>query len=364
MRNVVVTLIDLPPKGEVQTAILGPSNDSSFDSTHPAPGLEVMLPGDRIASRGGGDKGGAQNWTGRKDTEDLRSQMWNHPDRYQTPRQKTGHKVRSAEAIVRQPDPKYKPTTDRRKRSRDGNVKGNAGTAEGRGRLAVATNVTSHRSANSKEVLNAETAKKRVARNSGTTANGVSKALVDRGTKATETHKKGRVSDKRTTAGLSHEHNPQPFEMSKASGNGKPSGQGVAGPTTASGVSRRGRGVGTAATTASVLPGWGRPSSHAPLEHPYFRRIYKRLDRYVKFPRELAISLAQGEVIVRFTLHSNGKISGISIDKRSGHRQFDRALIVALKRAAPFGRVPRSILKGSRSMTVKAPYLFSNPLIQ
>jgi|GEM_PF-1824384 len=360
----VVTLIDLPPKGAPLPAILGPTNDSSFDHSHPAPDMDVILPGDRAASRGGGARGGAETWTGRHDNEDLRSAMWNHPDRYQTPRQKTSHRVRSTEALARHKRRGYQPTTDRRRRARKGDAHASAGSAKGRGRVAMAVAVTRQHNADDIRHLAAETARQHKARASGRTVARRSRALTDVGVPTTETLRKGKTADKRTTVGLIHERDPQPFDLSRPSAHGAPGGHGVAGPHRAPGVASRGHGVGTAATRADLLPGWGRPSSRAPLEHPYFRRIYKRLDRLVVFPHELALRLEQGEVIVSFRLHASGRISDVHVTKRSGFRKFDRAVVTALRRAAPFGRVPSSILKGSQTMLVKAPYAFSNPLIQ
>lgn len=364
LRIAYVDLIELPPDGELVPAVLGAGDEASFEQSHPAPNRDVTLPGDRAASRGGGARGGAETYTGRHDTEELRSQMWNHPERYQTPRHKSGHSTRSPEAIVRQRRPGYAASTDHRRRAKAGHERGNAGTAEGRGSLAMATELNSHRSAHSKEQLLAEPAKQQAARTAGTTRSTPSDALVDRGSAATETHRKGAAADRRNVAGLSHERNPMPFDMSRPSAHGPASGDGVAGRTKGAGVAALGTGSGTAATRAQVPRGPGRPSTRSPLEHPYFRRFYQRLGRFIQFPEELALALEQGEVIVHFTLRADGSVGDISVAKPSGFRQFDRAVIAALRRASPFGPVPAEILRGASAMTVKAPYMFSNPVIQ
>jgi TonB family protein len=99
-------------------------------------------------------------------------------------------------------------------------------------------------------------------------------------------------------------------------------------------------------------------------DDPYFRLMYQRVDRAVVFPPHLAAALEQGEVVVRFTLHADGRIGPIAVAKPSGFDDFDRELVRALEVAAPFGEVPAAVLGNRDRVTVVASYTFRNPLIR
>jgi TonB family protein len=129
-------------------------------------------------------------------------------------------------------------------------------------------------------------------------------------------------------------------------------------------VSARGHGRDSAATTADPARGPGRLSVRARRHDPYFRRMFQRLDEHIVFPRDLALSLRQGEVVVAFTLSASGDVSRLSVQKTSGFTAFDRQVISALRTAAPFGQVPAAVLRGHSAITVEVPYLFKNSLIR
>lgn len=186
---------------------------------------------------------------------------------------------------------------------------------------------------------------------------------AETGPRATESNTRGAARDSVATASASDELDPAPLELSSPSAGGRGA-QGVRGKSRQSGASRRGRGSGSAATRAPTKRGKGGVAVRAGRQNAYFRRMYERVDRVVKYPRDLALALEQGTVVVRFTLRASGEIADISVSKSSGFKEFDRAFTRALRRAAPFGAVPASVLGSARKITVNAPYTFSNPLIR
>jgi TonB family protein len=194
---------------------------------------------------------------------------------------------------------------------------------------------------------------------------GSDRPLVARGQRAVESDQRGRAADRFETAAASDETDPAVLELSRPSAGGRGE-SGVAGAAKESGVSARGRRTGsdTAATRSAARHGSGRASVRASRQNEYFRRMYERVDRLVIYPRELALSLEQGVVVVIFTLHADGHISDLSVAKSSGFKEFDSEVKKALARAAPFGEVPAAVRGTSDRVSIKAPYTFSNPLIR
>ena len=172
---------------------------------------------------------------------------------------------------------------------------------------------------------------------------------------------RGRAGDDRATAAASDERAPDPFDWTQPR-SGNATGEGVAGPS-ANGLLRDGRGRGTAASTADAALGGADLSVTAERQDPYFRNLYRQLDRLVEFPRDLAIALESGWLVGVMTIDASGTISSIAIERSSGQSGFDGALSTALRRVS-LGPVPRRLLDGHRALRVRIPYTFRNPLVR
>lgn len=90
----------------------------------------------------------------------------------------------------------------------------------------------------------------------------------------------------------------------------------------------------------------------------YEREIKRRAQAMLRFPRQLALELQQGEAIVRFTVGSDGALHGaVTVTKSAGFRQFDEEARSAVERAAPFPRMPEALVVHMR-------VAFENPVLR
>ena len=336
-----------PTSSEPIQVILGPADLAAFGAGHPLPNAEVDLPGKAAASLGGGGQGGADTWTGRDDREELRAQSWNDPDRYRLARTRTGTESTSKESIARAQEQRWDDRTEARRRQAR------------RGSEAQAA----HAPVGPDPELAAAATPVRV---SGAVDPTPREAHVDVGAAATEAPTDGPTSDDIDSAGASYERKPRAFELTKPRAGGAVEASGVNGPRLADGVSARGTAgrSSTAALRAAVERSDAPSSTRARRQNPYFRKMYGRLDSLIEFPRELALSMDQGEVVVRFTLLRSGQVRDVSVEKSSGYDEFDSEVAGAVTRGGPFGKVPVAIIGERTEITVRAPYAFKNPLIR
>ena len=93
----------------------------------------------------------------------------------------------------------------------------------------------------------------------------------------------------------------------------------------------------------------------------YFRGIYRKVQPLWLFPKKLEIMMEQGDVLVQFTIESNGQIDNLRVRKSSGYREFDHNVVAAIRKAAPFRPIPEGL--GQR-LHVLAPFEFANPMVR
>jgi TonB family protein len=358
-----VALVDDRMLGALLEATPGPADQDGFDAEHPLPSADLDVPGTAAAGRGGGRPGGAPAFTGRRDRDQLRSQIWNGLDRYQVPHQRTGETTSTPESLARLPRTGFDARKSKATRARTGAERAQEGIAGADGTGGQVDEVDrAWRDADPR--LDTGPAALHYERQTGSTESGQERPLIDRGPTAVETERLGRASDADDAAAASSERDPMPLELTSASAGGDDTG--VRGADRASGTvpSSPVSGSGTAAARADLAVGSGRPALRAHRQDPYFRRMYQRIDSVVKFPRELALALEQGEVVVTFTLFANGSIGDVRLVRSSGFHEFDDELTRALRVAAPFGPVPASLRGRSDRVGVTAPYKFKSPLIR
>lgn len=88
----------------------------------------------------------------------------------------------------------------------------------------------------------------------------------------------------------------------------------------------------------------------------YYALVSAHLNRKKRYPTEAKKARQQGVVTVRFTVHSDGSVSGGSIKSSSGHALLDQATLDLLQRVAPLPRFPKSMTKDSVTLALPIDY--------
>ena len=359
----VVALVSEADLGDILRARVGPFDAAREGDTNPVPNSDADRSGLEAVSVGGELEGGVFRESLRRDHEDQRAEIWNGNPRAQQAieaHRATDRAVASPEAVTRQRRPEFDSSSDGGKRARVSATNPRSGdktASDERDHEGTRVPVRDWRT---DPLLDTMVATARDAGRKGRVSKQVRSAISDRGSESADVPRRGRLVGALDSAAASEETNPAPFELSQSGSGGTASG--VAGDE-GFGRAKDGAGEGTASSTRA-RPGKAGESIRASRSDPYFRGLYRRLDREVQFPRDLAVNLEQGTVVAHFTLNPDGVVSGIKVAKTSGFRGFDRALTVALRKAGPFGKVPTRLLQGARSIRIVAPYRFSNPLIR
>jgi protein TonB len=291
-------------------------------SSSPAPRADVDVPDGRAAALGGGAAGATPSWTGRHDREELRAQPWNDPAGYRLPRARSDRERATTEALVRLREPGLGVEKAPRSGELGPRAAGPAARAEVRG----------------------------------------ARPLVAAGPPAVEAARHGAVRDDAAAVQASDERHPEAFDLTTARAGGAESG--VAGRERPGGASAVEHGRGDGGTPLDVPLGHGQPATRAHLGDDYFRFLYARVLARVTWPRELAVALEQGEVVVTFTLNRDGSVADVRVSRSSGFSAFDDAVVAAIRSASPFGPVPRTLADGAAGLRVSAPFVFDNPLIR
>lgn len=352
-----------PPATEPPAVVAGPADVWSADPASPNPRADVNTPDPRPTSRGGGGTGATEAWTGRHDPGEVRTQPWNDPDTYRLARHRTGDAA-SPVSTPRVSDPGWDArTAERRRPARDGAAEARSAGApatlgadwddldprwDDGGPVPGTPGATPAPAGARSEARLAE---------DGAIVVRSGRVHVDVGSDTPDAIESTQASD---------ETHPGPIEMTRPRAGGV-GGEGVAGRAPGDGLSaqssRPGDGAGG---TPADLPrrAGGVPSSRAREQDAYFRRLSKQVLDRVVFPPRLAVALEQGEVVVAITLRRDGSVLAVRVDRSSGFREFDEAVVRAVKLAGPYGRVPEAIARGREQVVLKAPFVFDNPLIR
>jgi protein TonB len=168
------------------------------------------------------------------------------------------------------------------------------------------------------------------------------------------------VADRVDQALVSDEKQPQKIELTRPTSPGaSTSGRGDG----ALGYAPAAHGTAPVPTGAPALPD-ARTLALATYQRVYDRYLQgvrDKVDPLWEFPRELAVRMEQGDVLVGFTIRKNGSVTDVRVLKASGFDKFDKNVVAAIKRAAPFGPLPETL--GSE-LRVTAPFEGSNPAIR
>ena len=158
------------------------------------------------------------------------------------------------------------------------------------------------------------------------------------------------LADDRVRHQASRQLLPDVMDAARSSGHGKRSGKGRA-----SRSGRRGDPEGELLGPAIWL---NNPDNRYLL---YFRRVHRKIQPLWDFPKQLEIMMEQGDVLVRFVIQKDGRVTDLRVAKPSGYPHFDRLVVAAIRGAAPFGPIPNGL---GRKVQVVAPFEFRNPLVR
>lgn len=84
----------------------------------------------------------------------------------------------------------------------------------------------------------------------------------------------------------------------------------------------------------------------------YRAQLAAYLARYKRYPHASQVKGEEGTVLVRFTLDRRGGVSGVAIDRGSGHPLLDEEVLALLRRAAPMPPMPASMPENEREFSV------------
>ena len=107
-------------------------------------------------------------------------------------------------------------------------------------------------------------------------------------------------------------------------------------------------------TGTSVTPG-NDPKARAQAAD-YFALLSAHLNRKKRYPKEAKKARQEGVVTVRFTVHRDGSVSGVSIKRSSGHEILDQATLDLMRRVAPLPRMPASMKRDSILLSLPIDY--------
>lgn len=102
-----------------------------------------------------------------------------------------------------------------------------------------------------------------------------------------------------------------------------------------------GPGVGSGGPGGSGIGNGGQGPAGLPDE--YQARVSSRIQRKQLYPEAYRTRLLRGRVRVKFTIHSDGHITDVSIVQSSGYPLMDQAALEAVEKAAPFPPFPPGI---------------------
>ncbi|MBK9033440.1 MAG: TonB family protein [Myxococcales bacterium] len=353
-----IGVVTVTPPAIPLDVILGTGDDAAGHGRAPRPS-SADLPGARAADRGGGAEGGTDTWADRRDRADdaaLRARVWTSDQGYLTPRTPGARTARSPEAITRAPIAAY---GDRAPQplAQAGDDRARTGAATGPGADGTPTSLGQDDTHAGSPGATAPV------RQDGAAARVREAAYVDRGERAVDVAARGPSADDRAVAASSDQRRPDPYDLTPPRAGGGPDGEGVRG-LAAPGVAPDGWGPGTAASRAEAPAGDDGAPTYASRRDPYFLELFRRLDRRVEYPHELALSMTSGRVVASLVLLADGSFAEIGLHATSGHGAFDREVTDALKAVARLGPVPSALLGGRAALRVRIPYTFKSPMIQ
>lgn len=108
-------------------------------------------------------------------------------------------------------------------------------------------------------------------------------------------------------------------------------------------------------TGTSIAPGNDPKAKEREMD--YYSLVSAHLNRKKRYPKKAKKARQQGIVTVRFTIHRDGNVTGISVKRSSGEAILDQATLDLMRRVSPLPRIPKSL--GKDSVTLSLPIEYS-----
>ncbi|CAB1274642.1 energy transducer TonB [Candidatus Nitrosacidococcus tergens] len=90
-----------------------------------------------------------------------------------------------------------------------------------------------------------------------------------------------------------------------------------------------------------------------------WRKKVERVGR-LSYPEEAKRQNLSGQLVLSVDLNPNGTVANITIRKSSGHKVLDKAAVQIVHLAAPFAKVPKSLLEGYDILTITRTWTFAS----
>jgi TonB family protein len=185
---------------------------------------------------------------------------------------------------------------------------------------------------------------------------------ADRGPRQFDTDTQGAARDDHWARAASDESHPGRLELSAPAAAGPDPGTAGHGPSDTPGaISGPSAGTAPSVTGAQEDVLRGPALALSTTERAYVRtqaEIRRRVASALRFPKQLALMLEQGETVVHFVVRPDGRLAGaVQVTKSAGFDEFDAAAVSAVNRAAPFPAT-------GRALSVSMPIAFDNPLVR
>ncbi len=117
------------------------------------------------------------------------------------------------------------------------------------------------------------------------------------------------------------------------------------------------KGTGTSAGTGAKQPSGGRGSGSGlpsgPAAEEYYASLWQKIHDAWLVPSSMAASSYGYETIIAITIHKDGTITDMSVEKSSGNIYFDQTAIRAIKKASPLPPFPPSWLQNNMDIGIK-----------
>ena len=293
-----------------------------------------------------------------EDLEELHFLPFNHKTRRSPSRIRTGPLPISPDNQRTTPNPAASPHLVSGKRGKTWRTHGRSSQRRGRDHLTSTARVRAGGDLDRDERLEqafndapgADRFSRKARTNQGATP-GFRRPELDRAPPTTLTRRLAlALADDRVRHQASHQLLPDIMDTARSSGRGQHTGKGRG-----SRSGRRGHPEGELDGPAIWL---NNPDNQYLL---YFRRVHRKIQPLWAFPKQLEILMEQGDVLVRFVIQKDGRVTDLRVAKPSGHPHFDRLVIAAIRGAAPFDPIPNGL---GRKVQIIAPFEFRNPLVR
>jgi protein TonB len=296
--------------------------------------------------------------TDRADAVNLRAQPYDAARGYQVQRIRTAEERESREAVRATPHPALSPWLATREGS------GHARHDGSHKHIDISTYVHELMDEPLRQIPAAERGRELVrvppSAPAASAPAGTARPWLPRHPAATDTARPSQeVRDRVDTSLVSDERAPDALEMTRPASPGDTRSSTGAGGL---GYAPLAQGTAPVPTGAPDLPrGELRLSTYERQYDQYVSRVKQKVDPLWEFPRDLALRLEQGDLLVSFTIARDGRLKELHLIKRSGFPAFDKNVLSAIKKAAPFDPLPATL--GSE-LRVTAPFAGGTPAIR